>query len=215
MNILNPTIDKKKLGRLAGDQRGFTLVLTMIFLVVLSLIGITAIRSSRIEVQIAGNERWATDSFYRSESGCDITTRLLVDMARGKVGGSGSSKNLVYGETLLTDVDFDLGSKFHGSGWTGESEPGWGTAENLKADVFWPENNISHADPYTIGNKQAPLTQILAIKKDKKPVGSSVETGRSGGSASSGAQAYFDIWSKTHGRVNSETVLHIHWLYIE
>ncbi len=204
------------------NQQGFTLILTMIFLVVLSLMGITAMRSSRIDVQIAGNERWSTDSFYRSEGGGDMTTRLLEDMSRGKVGGSDTEKeNFLYGGILeegkrrggilIADLDFDL--KSTKNKW---KEPSWGTHDNLAADVLLPNENLKeHKKPYAVRNRQLPMTQIIVAKTNKKPVGTSMETGRSSGSSSSGAEATFVIWTRNTGTLNAETVLHTKWLHID
>ncbi len=214
MTISNLTINRIQSHSIIKNQQGFTLVLTMVFLVILSLIGITAILSSQTDVQVAGNERWATDSFYQSESGAEITTRLLEDMSRGKVGGVASSAtDFSYGETLLADIDFDLDSTKNGK-LSGKENPLWGTESNLAAHIFWPEKNLKTTSaPYTI--KRTPLTQILVGKKNQKAVGDSVETGRGGGSPSSSGRAHFDIWSKNRGRVNAEAILHVRWLYIE
>ncbi len=214
MTISNLTINRIQSHSIIKNQQGFTLVLTMVFLVILSLVGVTAIRSSRTDVQIAGNERWAIDSFYRSESGAGITTRILEDISRGKVGGMKSpTKDFSYGETLLTDIDFDLDSKNNGK-LSGKKNPDWGTESSLTAHIFWPKDNLkTRSAPYTI--KHPPLTQILVGKKNRKPIGESVETGRGKDSSSSPGGAYFDIWSRNRGQSNAETVLHIRWLHID
>ncbi len=72
-------------------EQGFVLVVTMMLLVVLTLISLTAIRSSRIELQVSGNEKWEIDSFYRSESGGEIATRVIEDSVSGRRGGGAGS----------------------------------------------------------------------------------------------------------------------------
>ncbi len=213
MNMSNHTIHRnmKPLTTLNNEQ-GIALVLTMIFLVVLSLMGITALRSSRVELQIAGNEKWATDSFYRSESGNDTVTRLLEDLSSGKVGGAKTSlKDFTYGEVLITDLDFDLGQPE-------DTEPKWADpadSASLYADVFMPKDSVDNSKGKYMIAKNQPLTQIIAGKRGKKPVGGPTETGRSAGSSGSKPEATFDIWTRNNGIFNAESVLHTRWLHID
>ncbi len=208
----NLTIHKKmKPFTTLNNERGIALVLTMIFLVVLSLMGITALRSSRVELQIAGNEKWATDSFYRSESGNDMVTRLIEDNSSGKVGGANTPvKDFTYGEVLVANLDFDLSDPQ-------ETEPAWAesnNSDNLIADVFMPKESVSvSGNTYTIKNNQ-PLTQIITGKLNNKSYGGSTESGRSAGTSSK-AEATFDIWTRNNGILSAESVLHTRWLHID
>ncbi len=52
------------------NQEGYVLVLALMMLVILSVIGISALNITDIELQIAGNERQEKQIFYGSESGC-------------------------------------------------------------------------------------------------------------------------------------------------
>lgn len=51
-----------------NNEEGFVLVLSLMVLVVLTLLGITASRTSIIEVQIAGNDNKLKMDFYKAES---------------------------------------------------------------------------------------------------------------------------------------------------
>lgn len=51
------------------DEGGSVLILGMLMLVVLSLLGIAATRTSTVEIQIAANERTYQEEFYVAESG--------------------------------------------------------------------------------------------------------------------------------------------------
>lgn len=53
--------------QLLSNQDGFTLIATLLFLAVLSIIGIAATNTTNIEVNIAGNERSYKQNFYRAE----------------------------------------------------------------------------------------------------------------------------------------------------
>ena len=51
------------------NEQGSVLVLAMVMLVVLTIIGIAATRTSTTELRIAGNERFYKEAFYRADSG--------------------------------------------------------------------------------------------------------------------------------------------------
>lgn len=51
----------------AGNENGYVMVAVLLFIVVLSVIGIASNHTSTIEVEIAGNERSATDDFLQTE----------------------------------------------------------------------------------------------------------------------------------------------------
>ena len=52
---------------LARNEEGMVLVLCLITLVVLSLIGVAATTTSRLEVEISGNDKTAKEAFYAAE----------------------------------------------------------------------------------------------------------------------------------------------------
>jgi len=51
------------------NEKGSVIVLSMVLLVLLTILGISATRTSSIEVQIASNERQATQNQYHAEAG--------------------------------------------------------------------------------------------------------------------------------------------------
>jgi len=53
------------------NQRGVSLVIALMILLVLTLIGISAISTTTFETNIAGNERLYNRSFYTSDAGVD------------------------------------------------------------------------------------------------------------------------------------------------
>ena len=53
------------------NQKGVTLVIALMILLVLTLIGISAISTTTFETNIAGNERLYNRAFYSSDAGVD------------------------------------------------------------------------------------------------------------------------------------------------
>lgn len=71
------------------DERGIALIVALIILLVLTLIGISAISTTTFETNIAGNERIGTDAFYASEGGVQVGLNKLPDytpISRTKIG---------------------------------------------------------------------------------------------------------------------------------
>lgn len=61
-----------------ANERGFILVTAMVVLLLLMLIGIGAMRTSSIEVLIAGNDKFHKEAFYSADSGVYLTPKLIT-----------------------------------------------------------------------------------------------------------------------------------------
>jgi type IV pilus assembly protein PilX len=76
-----------------SNNRGATLIIGLLTLVLLTLIGIAATSTSRMEVQIAGNDKMFKEAFYASEFGLTNGENTLeallsrVDLDEGSVPG--------------------------------------------------------------------------------------------------------------------------------
>ena len=61
------------------NEKGLVLIIALLILLVLTLIGISAISTTTFETNISGNERVGTDAFYASEAGIQIGLNQLPD----------------------------------------------------------------------------------------------------------------------------------------
>jgi hypothetical protein len=61
------------------SEKGLVLIIALLILLVLTLIGISAISTTTFENSISGNERVGTDAFYASEAGIQIGLNQLPD----------------------------------------------------------------------------------------------------------------------------------------
>ena len=66
-------------GDILRSERGFALIIALLVLLVLTLIGISAINTTIFETSISGNERVGTDAFYAAEAGIQIGLNQLPD----------------------------------------------------------------------------------------------------------------------------------------
>jgi Tfp pilus assembly protein PilX len=61
------------------NEKGVALIIALLMLLILTLIGISAISTTTFETNISGNERIGTDAFYASEAGIQVGLNQLPD----------------------------------------------------------------------------------------------------------------------------------------
>ena len=89
----------------AKKEEGSVLVVALLILALLTVIGISATRTSEIELQISGNAKTHKTSFYAAEAGIEVGRVVLNDL---KVADAGSWDNLLSGTQSL-DAVIDAG----------------------------------------------------------------------------------------------------------
>jgi type IV pilus assembly protein PilX len=120
-------------------QKGVALIVALIILLVLTLIGISAISTTTFETSLSGNERVATDAFYAAEAGVQVGISQLPDtsaIARKQLGqdsslsyywsGSPADQNspkssIFLGERPKTGFDTTWDFKYYQVNATGQS----------------------------------------------------------------------------------------------
>ncbi len=60
-------------------EGGFVLIVAMLILLLLSVIGITVIRTANTDLQIAGNDRRAKHAFYKADGGTEAAIEMLEE----------------------------------------------------------------------------------------------------------------------------------------
>lgn len=82
---------------LLNDESGYVLVITMIILVLLTIMGVTASNMTEIELKTAGIDRVNKNTFYTAESGIEVGRAVLNSLKAQDVG---------YWDLLLTNDEF-------------------------------------------------------------------------------------------------------------
>jgi len=65
------TVRSNKAG-IGRSEEGFVLLTAMMMMIALALLGLAATTTAVFELQIAGNERWAKEQFYRADSAVNM-----------------------------------------------------------------------------------------------------------------------------------------------
>ncbi len=92
-----------------SEETGAALVIALMMLVVLSLLGTSAITTTMIDIRIAGNEKSRKLAFYATEAGIQAGSLALNNL---KIADSGNWDNLLAGtEDLDGYIDGNFGGR--------------------------------------------------------------------------------------------------------
>ena len=69
--------------RLSRNEEGVVLVLCLITLVLLTLIGISATTTSRLEAEISGNDKTYKEAFYAAEMSLTVGETVVIACPAG------------------------------------------------------------------------------------------------------------------------------------
>ena len=82
----NRMIGRVNRKRVIQNEEGSVLVLGLLMVVLLTVLGMAATRTSTIEIQIAGNERDYRENFYRAEGAAKMAAQLLHNLTADQRG---------------------------------------------------------------------------------------------------------------------------------
>lgn len=136
------------------DQRGMTLIIAMIFLLVLSLLGVTAMQSTVLEERIAGNTRDRDVAFQSAESGLRAGESFLTTNACSPgitFPGAGLINNV--GGASST-VQYDSADYWMGQAWDASDSKASGT---VLAGVVTPARYVIELISGTSGVQSGPV----------------------------------------------------------
>ena len=118
----------QKMRFIVANEDGSVLVIALIILVLLTVIGIAATRTSDIELQISGNEKFHRLAFYGAESGWqvavswfddqypEITTNMGLDTSGGTIDFTSVNYQKIPPDTVsLTDSTYTADVAFLGA----------------------------------------------------------------------------------------------------
>jgi len=204
--------------RIFSNDSGFVLVVTMLILVVLTLIGLSATRTTNIELQIAGNEKWSQEAFYKADGGLEAGIELIEQNLSCPGGftaaptGFEDNNSSSFFPVVGVDV-FD--SLF---AWDIDKESLSGASGTVDINTI-PSDSIRSlrisTDPSS-RNDTAPHTNLAIWGITQYAPGNAIQMGagyegKGKGAAGGGGSILFDIYSQHIGKANSEAVVFTGW----
>ncbi len=194
----------KKILYYPGDQSGgFVLIVSLVVLLLLTIIGISATNLTNVELQIAGNDKVHKDTFYRADAGTELGIRLAYDNAvcvqvQSGFDADGATPNIrTFANIRVEDLDFSI------PGTLGSIVP----SDANRAVAFYPGGTI---------DDNLPHTNLLYQGETKYSPGSGLQMvsgyeGLGASAAAGGSHVEYDIISQHSGILNSETIINLGW----
>jgi hypothetical protein len=177
-----------------NHQDGLVTVAALFFLIVLTIMGTSAISTSNMEVQIATNDEIHKMTFYAADSGADLGTEL-VELNIACPNGF-ASDDLAIGGGGITVIDRDF--------WMQQSTTT--TPSDTDRDV-------------RIGDDAGNHTNLSISGQTAYGIGGAIEMaaayeGKGKAAASGGVTLDYKIYSQHQGYANSESIVMIHWQHV-
>jgi len=183
-----------------SHQDGLVTVAALFFLIILTIMGTSAISTSNMEVQIATNDEIHKITFYAADGGAELGTELAELNVACPAGFA--SDNLVIGDITIIDRDF----------WMQNGKPVDG-ANNVVPYPSDTERDIRIDDD--AGNH----TNLSIYGQTAFGVGGAIEMaaayeGKGKAAASGGVTLDYQIYSQHLGYANSESIVALHWQHV-
>jgi hypothetical protein len=194
---------KKRLYYPSDQSGGFVLIVSLVVLLLLTIIGISATNLTNVELQIAGNDKVHKDTFYRADAGTELGIRLAYDNAvcvqvQSGFDADGATPNIrTFANIRVEDLDFSI------PGTLASTVP----SDANRAVAFYPGGTIDDTLPHT---------NLLYQGETKYSPGSGLQMvsgyeGLGASAAAGGSHVEYDIISQHSGIQNSETVINLGW----
>jgi len=184
----------------ANNTDGLVTMAALLFLIVLTIVGTSAISTSNMEVRIATNDEIHKMTFYAADGGADLGTELVELNVACPTGFA--SDNLVIDTINVIDRDF----------WLQQDEPVNGSDEVI------PYPSDTERDIVISGN-DGNRTNLSIFGRTSFGIGSAIEMaaaneGKGKAAASGGTILDYEIHSQHLGYAGSESVVALHWQHV-
>ena len=205
-----------------NNENGFALVVAMMIMVILTMLGIFATKTSIVELNISGNDKAAKESFYRADGGVEAGIELVEQdlscpvgfKAPGAVNNNDATSFLSIGGVDIFDRKFAFDEK--------EADVPGATATTRITDQDFPSDTIRSiripSDPAS-RNDAAPHTNIAAYSVARYAEGSAIEMaagheGKGHSAAVGGGIRAVEIVSAHIGNRNALAKIHLQWKHL-
>ncbi len=189
-------MQKKPFPNIIASEQGFVLIVALLFLVILSLVGISAINTSVTEIQIAGNDKLRRQAFSQADGGTEAGSRLLEENISCPTGFTGLTPLHIGNAEILT-ANF----------WTIETEPAASYPSDAQRQVHIPNNDAApHTNLNFFGNSSLSTGNAIQMLAGYEGTGYSAATG--------GGQMVTNIDSQHIGENNSVNSIRAMWRHI-
>ena len=175
-----------------NNSNGGVTVAALLILAILTIIGISAISTSNMEVQIANNDKVHKMSFYAADGGSELGTELL-ELNIACPSGFASDNLAMTADITAVDKDF----------WMQNVEPVVTYPSDTERDVLIDTAAGTHTNLSVFGTTAFGVGGAIQMAAGYE--------GKGKGAAGGGVSLLYEIHSQHLGLANSESVVAIQW----
>jgi len=175
-----------------NNSNGGVTVAALLILAILTIIGISAISTSNMEVQIANNDKVHKMSFYAADGGSELGTELL-ELNIACPSGFASDNLAMTADITAVDKDF----------WMQNVEPVVTYPSDTERDVLIDTAAGTHTNLSVFGTTAFGVGGAIQMAAGYE--------GKGKGAAGGGISLLYEIHSQHLGFANSESVVAIQW----
>jgi hypothetical protein len=192
---------------LRANEQGFVLVSALLFLVILTLVGISMINTSVTEIQIAGNDKLRKQAFSLADGGTEAGSNLLEENIACPTGFTGAIPLRIGNSEILT-ANFWILENAPPDPYPSDPEvPVNPLYPNGKRHIRMPNNDaLPHTNLNFFGNSSLSTGSAIQMIAGYEGTGYSAATG--------GAQLVTNVDSQRIGENNSGSSLRARWRHI-
>lgn len=178
------------------NEEGSALVIALIIMVVLTLLGTVATRTSTTELKIADNNKWHKLTFYEADGATELATELIEQ----NIEEIGFDDLIMGTDNLIAVTTFDFALN--------EIEDAT-TPSDTNRDFFLPSGYVApepHTN-FTVGG------QVDFVPGSSLQMAAAYE-GRGKSAAQGGTQIIYDVVTQRVGLQNREAIVRVQWRHV-
>lgn len=172
---------------IAGNENGSALIFAVMILAVLTIIAVSTIKTSTVEVKISSNDKVYKTAFYAADGGTEVG-REMIEQNLACANGF-ALEPLTIGTFVVEDAVFAYK----------EDPPVGDFPSDTERDLHFPADDTQpHTNIVAYGNTQLSPGNALQMISGYE--------GKGKGAAGGGAQIVYDLHSKHEGKDSAVTI---------
>jgi len=181
------------------NQRGNALVIALLMLVVLTLLGIAALTTSTVELQISGNDKVTRRAFYNADGGTETASELLEQNIEDRSWANNTDRGNVRVEIGL----------FYLNQPSNTPDP---LPSDTNRDAFYARNatsSVSHTNMKVRGRTELSTGSAIQLAAGYE--------GKGKGAAGGGAWVMYDVRAQyvdPRGNRNTQATVNLGWRHV-
>jgi len=173
-----------------SNEKGSTLIISVLILLLLTIIGIAATNTSTIEILISGNDKVHKMAFHQADGGTEVGIELVEQNIY--VAGFDAVDLANLGGVNATNANLYM-----------NADPGMPPFAAYDAHY---EGNGTRTNLRVGGNPELSTGSAIQMAAGYEGIGK--------GAAGSGGFIVYDIWSQHIGVANSEDMILLQWMHV-